>query len=563
MKALLFFITGFFILLTCPKTFASNQNIPLSSVVFTISNDSIQEQSFYLDNARTYITLSDILKEKYDYKNALEKIHQALSIYTNYQDCNGEFYCYLKIAELYRVRLLFKESDAYLKRAAVILKSNKAKISKSNVLAYYNRKAAIFSEYYKKQDSALVYSKLALALANESKNLDMQFFSIMELGKVFEDKKNLTKAMDYYRQALTKAELLKSTSKKCDALVNIARIYHKNKALDLAIQTNFMGLELLKNKGYSFQKLLFYDNLQKLYEEKGDKTKAFDFLKTRLELTEIYYNNLYDDKVLEYESKYNIIEKEKTLIKKDKQLAIVENQLEKEKAIIINIVLVATLISLLIVVVSLYYIKSRRKNFLLEKISRENEFLLGEANHRINNNLQLIIVLIEDELQKYAQQLETRLPLEKVLIKLEAISTLHRQLYKSEEKSKIEIQHYLLEVKQNFSDIFEAHSVQTNFNVDKLYLPTNTALYLGLLVTELCTNSLKHAFKNQKDKHIELLLITTDNVLCFEYRDNGASNLLSKALKPKLVDKLCRQLKVTYKITYNKGFMFKFAKPLD
>ncbi len=525
--------------------------------------DSVKTSETYLDNAKTYLTLSDILKSKYDYKSALEKIHLALSIYKTHNNRNGEFYCYLKIAELYRVRTFLEISDTYLQKAEHILKNHRTEISKANILTYYNRKAAIFSEYYNNQDSTLVYANRSLSLAKESKNLDMQFYSIMELGKAYEDKNNLSEALRHYEQALELAEQQVLILDKCDALVNIARVYHKNKALDLAIAVCNKGLELLKFEDYSFQKLLFYDTLQKIYEEKGDKEKAFDYLKVRLNLTDVYYANLYNDKMLEYESKYDVIEKENVLIKKNEQLAIMEQQLANEKAITINIVSVAILISLLIVVVILFYIKSRKKNIQLEKISNENEFLLGEANHRINNNLQLIIVLVEDELHKYANTLDVSLPLEKVLTKLEAISTLHRQLYKADEKNKIEINNYLMGIKQNFNDIFMAHKVQANFVIDSILLSTNTALYLGLLVTELCTNSLKHAFKEQSQKKIKLILNVNDNVLHFEYSDNGKTNWPGKVLKPKLVDKLCRQLKVNYKITYNNGFVFKFLNALN
>ncbi|MFV0566290.1 MAG: histidine kinase dimerization/phosphoacceptor domain -containing protein [Flavobacteriaceae bacterium] len=530
----------------------------------SIVTDSTKAELSYQDTAKTYITLSDIFKSQYNYKNALEKLHEALRIYKANQDGNGEFYCYLKLAELYRDRTLLKEADAYLKEAEHILKNEETTISETNLLTYYNRKAAIFSEYHRKPDSTLAYSKKVLDLAKTHDNLQMQFSGLMEIGKVYEDEKKLLKAWPYYQQALQIAEQQKNTSNKSNALINIARIYHKNKQLDMAIQTCNKGLEFIKAEQYTFQKFLFYDILQKVYEEKGDKAKAFDYLKERLALTETHYNNLHNDKVLEYENRYDLIEKEKAISDQNRKLAVVEKELEKEKSITAGIVMLAVFISVLVVVSFLYYLKSKSKNVQLEKISKQNEFLLQEANHRINNNLQLIIVLIEDELQKHTGTLEISLPLKKVLAKLDAISTLHRQLYKSEEKSKIEIHDYLMGVKQNFNTLFVEHDVQTNFIVEKNLLPTDTALYLGLLVTELCTNSLKHAFLGQKHKAIGVKLnVENEYILHFEYTDNGQANFSDKDIKPKLIDKLCRQLKVIYKITYQDGFVFNFIKQLD
>ena len=84
-------------------------------------------------------------------------------------------------------------------------------------------------------------------------------------------------------------------------------------------------------------------------------------------------------------------------------------------------------------------------------------------------------------------------------------------------------------------------------------------MYLGLLLTELYINSIKHAFKNQVNKEIQFELKVQNDEMHFIYLDNGNQNLES-SIKPKLVDKLCRQLKLKYDINVSKGFSFSFKQ---
>ncbi|MNT69168.1 hypothetical protein D3C72_2074660 [compost metagenome] len=85
-------------------------------------------------------------------------------------------------------------------------------------------------------------------------------------------------------------------------------------------------------------------------------------------------------------------------------------------------------------------------------------------------------------------------------------------------------------------------------------------MYIGLLVTELCINSLKHAFQHQNDKNIQLKILQEGGLIYFDYSDNGESKNEINQLN--LVEKLCRQLRIDYRIETGNGFKFSFKMKL-
>src|SRR5690606_12189546 len=161
--------------------------------------------------------------------------------------------------------------------------------------------------------------------------------------------------------------------------------------------------------------------------------------------------------------------------------------------------------------------KSNRK---LQLLSQENEFLLSEANHRINNNLQLVVILISDQLKKSSP--DNAFQLKSILTKVDAISTLHKHLYKNRDKSKVDVANYLNDVKVSFFEVFKENDIQTDFKIDSVDISSDHAMYFGLLLSELCINSIKHAFDNEDSKTINFRLTHKENRMYFNYSDTGS-----------------------------------------
>ncbi len=135
----------------------------------------------------------------------------------------------------------------------------------------------------------------------------------------------------------------------------------------------------------------------------------------------------------------------------------------------------------------------------------EKEILLQEIHHRVKNNLQIISSLIGLQ--------ETNIVDQKVLEalrdsknRIKSMSLIHELLYKSSDLGKIEVARYL---EQLTKDLFRTYTdflgkVEFQVNAEPMFLGLDTAVPCGLIVNELVSNCLKHAFIGRSSGFIEV-----------------------------------------------------------
>ena len=525
-----------------------------SAIVFI--NQQLSKSNSDVGKAFLLIELGNAYKLKQQYEKSLEVYQKSLKIFQSKNRTQDEFYVYTQLAEFYRYRRLYKKSDDYLKVCEQILKNQKVK--DAYLMKFYSRKAALFTEYEDNKDSAIAYSKKSLVLSQKLGDSENEVVALMEIARNYEDKKDYTEAIKQYNKVLVLATETSNVQVQCDAMVNLSRNLDYTKNYKEAIRIALAGFDLAKRNKLSYNQLLFADNLQAVYEKTGDYQKAHQFLRIRLNLTENYYHKLYDSKVLEYEEKFKIAEKEKTIEDNKKLLALKEEEIKRQN-LIKYFILFGLIAILIFTAILLNYIKIiRKQNKKLTVVSEQNEFLVSETHHRINNNLQLVRILIENELKKNPNSDD--LSNKRIIAKIDSMGILHRQLYQNQDKKNLNLKQFLQEVKINLQFLFDENNVKVDFEIENLTLPLNSSMYIGLLVTELCINSLKHAFQHQNDKNIQLKILKEEGLIYFDYSDNGESK--NEISQLNLVEKLCRQLKIDYRIDTGNGFKFSFKMKL-
>ncbi|MDH5717093.1 MAG: PAS domain S-box protein [Spirochaetia bacterium] len=147
------------------------------------------------------------------------------------------------------------------------------------------------------------------------------------------------------------------------------------------------------------------------------------------------------------------------------------------------------------------------KNSLLEQ-----EILLQEVHHRVKNNLQIISSLLE--LQGiYTNNENLKNMIENSQNRIKTMSIAHEILYKTKDFSNINFKNY---IKLLIKSIYKIHGISENkiklkLNIENKYIILNKAIYLGIIINELITNSLKHAFTNQKRGEIGVILKNSKN----------------------------------------------------
>jgi len=227
-------------------------------------------------------------------------------------------------------------------------------------------------------------------------------------------------------------------------------------------------------------------------------------------------------------------------------------------------------------VVTFTEITERKK--VLEQIEgslREKEVLLREIHHRVKNNLQIISSLLNLQAGSTDDKKANEI-LEESKNRVKSMALIHEKLYQTKNFSSLDIHEFIEELIKNLFSSYGivTSNVKTDLSIDKINLNSDQAVYLGLLVNELVSNSLKHAFKStlhddtvagQKRIFIGIQK-KSDNGYSIKIGDNGCGfpeNIDFKnteSLGLQLVMSLVKQLDGEISLNNNMGteFLIKF-----
>ena len=155
---------------------------------------------------------------------------------------------------------------------------------------------------------------------------------------------------------------------------------------------------------------------------------------------------------------------------------------------------------------------------------REKEILLSEIHHRVKNNMQVISSLLDLQAKSSGNQALAEM-LNESQRRIRSMSMIHEQLYDSKDFARIDLVGYVRALSQELFQLYKINPgridmiVQTDGDV---YVDINKAIPCGLILNELISNVLKHAFPG--GEHGEILIIireTKDTEIEILLRDNG------------------------------------------
>lgn len=154
---------------------------------------------------------------------------------------------------------------------------------------------------------------------------------------------------------------------------------------------------------------------------------------------------------------------------------------------------------------------------------REKEVLLREIHHRVKNNFQLVADLLSLQADQ-ASNKWTDVTLKAAEARVHAMARVHEKLYQSDSLAKIRMDEYLSELAEELI-AFRAHDgarIVLSTNIQPLEFTIDTAIPCGMIITELVTNAVKHAFPSRANGLVEVNLQKGgDNVCELMVRDDG------------------------------------------
>jgi len=137
-----------------------------------------------------------------------------------------------------------------------------------------------------------------------------------------------------------------------------------------------------------------------------------------------------------------------------------------------------------------------QSNLQLEKLVDEKNILLQEVHHRVNNNLQLIISLLNLQRSRIEDD-HLKIYLKEAVARVQTIAMVHQMLYKSEDFSRINLKHYIEDL---LHSMLKEPQEALELHLCDIICSTSTCIQIGMIINEIVLNALKYAYTLEEEK---------------------------------------------------------------
>lgn len=153
----------------------------------------------------------------------------------------------------------------------------------------------------------------------------------------------------------------------------------------------------------------------------------------------------------------------------------------------------------------------------LQESLKERDVLLRELNHRVKNNMQIIISMLRMQADECGKEQQEIIAVAENRIR--SMLFIHEQLYKQDVHSLLDTKSYLETLISNLLDSFSMDEKQVNQDIESVELTMDQLITCGFIINELLTNAIKHS-KDKDGLFIELNLHQVDEKIRLSVEDN-------------------------------------------
>ncbi len=322
-----------------------------------------------------------------------------------------------------------------------------------------------------------------------------------------------------FRRELASSKAVKEPNTTAQVYQNLSELYYDDNKFELAQAYTDSTLAFEKSFRSPANRKKAYLLRAKISLAQNQNEKALFYFNASLTLSDSL-NKAKDEKnYAEATAKFNFVKTSEALEENKKLLQ------QKEEANFVQLVFLFVVI-LLGLIIGFMLFKSIKANRLianqkdeLQKGLKEKGIMLDEIHHRIKNNLQVVSGILELQRGKIDSEKHAKI-YEESQAYLQSMSMIHELLYEQEGVSKLDMQVYLEKLGHLLIDSYPNISVTYSVSAPTVQLGVKNATPLALIICELITNSLKHAFK--KTGEININLTQNENTYELVYADNGS-----------------------------------------
>lgn len=521
-----------------------------------------------------------------DYEGASMNYEKALEIAKASNDTLGMSIVHSNLGLVYDAQgNLEKAMDLFLAAMKGFKQMNHV-VGQSSMISNFTKVAASNGDY----ELAISYLLNGLHLDIETDNKSGYAIKLNNLGECYAQLNQPDSAVVYFEKALEVLREIKSDRGIAITLSNIAKSYNASNDHAKALSTATEAIKLAKNAVDTRTQSLAYIEAGKANQAfnnygaaKGHYLAALDVSKATGEigpLKEVYYalyqiekntnpkralsyyeqSNLYKDSLLNRKNieeltsmkmKYEFQEQE---LKSAQEVSLLQTkqqltQLELDSAVKRNIGFGIGLGLLSLFAFTFYRQRNniREKNDTIARALDEKETLLKEIHHRVKNNLQVISALLTLQ-ANHIKDDEAKEALQEGQDRVASMALIHKDLYQHDNLKGVNTKDYLEQLTNSLIDSYKLdQNVELKTDIEEIWLDVDTMIPMGLMVNELISNALKHAFVEVDKGQLLITLKEEDEALILRVADDGSGvkdigEMQSKSFGYSLIKSFSRRL---------------------
>ncbi|ELR73906.1 sensory transduction histidine kinase [Fulvivirga imtechensis AK7] len=429
----------------------------------------------------------------------------------------------------------------------------------------YSNIGALYFEL-EKYAKALEYFDQALKQEIILNNPEGMIGSYINQGVIHKNLDDYPNAIRKYKKALDIQEQLRITTNSGTIYNNLGSLYLQQNKLDSAYYCLHQSLHFEQLQGdkrsltlpylnltdyfltkHDYDSALFYakesyqmalvsgnmDNiirsleyLARVKELNGRPAEALQYYRRYQKLKDSTLNLAVQERMIALEAQYESKKKAEEIYHLQvannlKELALKKSKSEKWFLVM---VMVLSIISLGLLFY-LFQIKNKKnaqlnlQSIQLQKALEEKEVLLKEIHHRVKNNLQIVSSLLALQ-SRHISDPETLKAFREGRNRVKSMALLHQSLYQGDHLTGVRLNEYIPSLIEKLFSSYGCDDVSLEMNVQDLELDIETTLPIGLIVNELVSNALKHAFPDGSGK-LSIELKRVERPIVLKVSDNG------------------------------------------
>lgn len=211
--------------------------------------------------------------------------------------------------------------------------------------------------------------------------------------------------------------------------------------------------------------------------------------------------------------------------------------------------------------IAIMRIESLKQEELLKSVLKEKEVLLAEVFHRVKNNMNVITSLLSLK-KNVSNSNEVKIALDDCRNRVYSMALVHQKIFERKNIAGLDFSEYIKDLIKEISNSFGMdNSTDFEIQTEKIELPLDYAIPVGLIVNELLTNMFKYAKQPTIRLKIKLNFFVKNNEIHLIMRDNGpglnpSKEIGSESMGFELIRALTDQIDGISNWNSEKGFCF-------